>query len=75
MFENMTDAEFRQHVALICHTMAFRWYRRANPAESRAAAWDFAAAHWQEYEDRAIDVCTVQAIRQENREIARDRVN
>ena len=75
MFENMTDEDFRRHVALVCHTMAFRQYSRENPAASRAAAWEFAATYWRDYEDRAIDFCTVQAIRGENRGIARNQMN
>lgn len=75
MFENMTDAEFRRHVALVCHTMAFRQHVRENPAAGRAAAWEFAVARWRDYEERAIAFCAVRAVREENRQIAHDRVN
>lgn len=75
MFETMTDEQFRRHVVLVCHTLAVRWYARHRPGATRAAAWGYAVQHWREYEDGAIDFCTVQAIRQENREIARERLN
>ncbi len=75
MFESMTDEEFKRHVTLVCHTLAYRRFLRDNPTARRSSAWEYAVANWREFEDRAIDFCTVQVLHSENGRIARDRLN
>lgn len=75
MFDQMTDDEFRRYVALVCHTLAFRKYMQDNPTARRSAAREYAVSNWREFQQQAIDFCTIQAIREENQQIAHARVN
>lgn len=67
MFEEMPDADFERHVAVVCHTLAVRRHLHENPAASRAEAWQFAARNWEEFIDAAFVFLAAQAVRREQR--------
>lgn len=65
MYHEMDDLEFERHVRLVCHTMAYRKYRRDNPGVSQSEAWAHAVDRWEDYVDAAIDFLSAQLLHRE----------